>query len=316
MHCRRIRREVLNCRFLPYQASLQYNKENPYIRIPRPLLTSNHSVTAKDLPAMYPKKVSFVFLVILSLLLGCNLFDSNEDTINRTDRRAEASFSYNIPITGQTVFRIEAVNGSITMGGSSTENVVISGVKAVGSETIEDAEERLADLEIRVSEGGNTIQVETIQPENTRGRSYTVDYEITLPGNLESVVLQVNGTVFIEGMRADLETELVNGEVELQDIEGSVAVSVVNGNILSEVALPAGGTLAQSIVNGEIELSIPDTTSADFSASINNGNISLSGLTLENQSITSRTVTGTLGNGNGTINLQVVNGEILVRGRD
>lgn len=265
---------------------------------------------------MYPKKGSITLLIVLSLLFGCNLFDGNDDSINRTDRIAEASFSKDIPITGQTGFLIEAINGSIIMKGGSTQNIVLRGVKAVGSETMEDAEEHLADLEVRITEGGNTILVETIQPVNTQGRSYTVDYEIAIPENLESAVLQVNGTIVIDGMRADLMTELVNGEIELEDIEGSVVVSVVNGNIVSDIALQEDGNLEQSIVNGKIELTIPDTTSAEFSASINNGNISLSGLSLNNQTTTNNTVTGTLGSGNGTINLQVVNGEINVRGRN
>lgn len=265
---------------------------------------------------MVPKKFTFSLLIILSSLLGCNLFDGNNDSISRTDQRAEASFSYDIPVTGQSVFQIEAINGTIRFNGGFTQGVVVRGVRAVGSETIEDAEERLADLEVRITEGANTILVETIQPDNTEGRTYTVDYEIILPESLESVVLQVNGTITIEGMRADLVAELVNGEIELEDIEGSVTASVVNGNIESDIILPVGGNLEQSVVNGQIELSIPDTTSAEFSATINNGDISFSGLTLENQSITSSTVTGTLGSGNGTISLQVVNGEIAVRGRD
>lgn len=265
---------------------------------------------------MFPKKFTLSLLIIFSLLLGCNLFDGNNNSISRTDQIAEASFSYEIPITGQSIFQIEAINGSIKFAGGLTQGVVVRGVRAVGSETIEDAEERLAGLEVGITEGGSTILVETIQPDNTEGRNYTIDYEIILPETLESVVLQVNGTIAIEGMRGDLVAELVNGEIELEDIEASVTVSVVNGNIESDIIMPAGGNLVQSIVNGEIELTIPDTTSAEFSASINNGEISLSGLSLDNQTSTGNSVTGTLGSGNGTITLEVVNGEITVTGRD
>lgn len=266
---------------------------------------------------MHLKWLYIYLFFLIALAAGCDLNDGNSDKVNRTDRKAETTFTYEIDVANQTSFQVEAINGSITMTGVSDRSTVsISGVKTVGSESVEDAEEHLEQLEISITESASRIGVETIQPEDTGGRRYVVDYEIVLPEYLESVVIQVNGTITIEGMREELGVNLVNGDIQLEEIEASTRVSVVNGTIESDIAVPLDGVLEQTIVNGEIDLTIPDTTSAEFSAQIVNGSISLSGLSLSDQTITDKSVTGTLGSGNGTLSLQITNGEIEVTGRE
>lgn len=258
-----------------------------------------------------------VLLLFSIWVAGCNVFDGNNSTVNRNDRKAQASFSYEIDLVNQLTFQIEAINGSININGAPDSDLLkVSGIKTVGSESIEDAEKHLDDLSVEVTETDNEIFVETIQPNNSRGRSYTVDYDISLPDNLRSIVLQVNGTISIEGIRANLEAELVNGDIELEDIRANTKVSVVNGSIESDIIMPLGGSLEQRIVNGTIDLTLPDTTSAMFSAEISNGDIVLSGLNLTDQNVTTRRVSGTMGDGNGSISLRVTNGEIQVTGRN
>jgi len=253
-----------------------------------------------------------VFLILISG--GCDLLNG-DGVVNRTDREASEPFSYDVTLQNQSTFQIEAVNGYIEIVGvTGTSSVSIAGVKRVGSESVRDAEEHLENLEVRVTQSENNIIVETVQPQNTGGRSYIVDYEIRVPDHLQGVVLEVNGGITIEGMRAGLDAELVNGEVELFRMEGNTEVTVVNGSITSEIAMPIGGSLVQSIVNGQILLTIPDTTSADFTARIDNGTITLSGLTLSDQTVGDELVTGRLGSGEGTILLTVTNGEIEVIG--
>ncbi len=67
-------------------------------------------------------------------------------------------------------------------------------------------------------------------------------------------------------------------------------------------------------VNGNIELEIPQNTSADFSANVTNGAIQILNLTLQNEVATTRSLRGTLGNGQGTIKTNTVNGNINTTG--
>jgi DUF4097 and DUF4098 domain-containing protein YvlB len=67
-------------------------------------------------------------------------------------------------------------------------------------------------------------------------------------------------------------------------------------------------------VNGNLILAIPQTTSAQFSAKTSNGLVNVNNLPLNNAQITSRSVTGILGSGEGTINIEAVNGTVTVSG--
>jgi len=78
--------------------------------------------------------------------------------------------------------------------------------------------------------------------------------------------------------------------------------------------LPEDGTINLNLVTGNIELDIPQNTSAEFSAAVVTGTISISDLVLQNQVSTSGSLSGTLGNGEGTISLNVVTGSVNVQG--
>jgi DUF4097 and DUF4098 domain-containing protein YvlB len=161
---------------------------------------------------------------------------------------------------------------------------------------MEDAQTHLQQLQVQVSELANEVLVETIQPQESQGRNYAVDYRITLPRNFE---------VFIES---------TNGDVKVRDMLASAHVDLTNGSIEGKVDLPRDGTVDFATVNGAIALAIPHNTSADFSASVSHGNIELSNLTLQRENRTSSSLQGRLGDGRGMITLRTTNGDISVTG--
>ena len=100
----------------------------------------------------------------------------------------------------------------------------------------------------------------------------------------------------------------------MNEIYGSVTVELVNGDIDSKVTLPLDGIIDMGVGNGDIKLEIPKNTSAQFASSVVNGKINVSNLNLQNKVETSKSVSGTCGEGLGTINLSTVNGDIDVKG--
>jgi len=88
----------------------------------------------------------------------------------------------------------------------------------------------------------------------------------------------------------------------------------VNGQITAKITLPLNGNIGMANVNGNIDLEIPTNTSAEFSAGLVNGNITITNLVLQNQVSSSTSLTGTLSNGEGTIALTTVNGNISATG--
>jgi DUF4097 and DUF4098 domain-containing protein YvlB len=106
----------------------------------------------------------------------------------------------------------------------------------------------------------------------------------------------------------------VNGTVTLNNINGSTLVNVTNGLIKSRQAIPINGAASLTTVNGNISLDIPKSTSSDLSANMTNGTFNSFNLDFKNQVISHYSVRATLGNGQGKIVLNTVNGNISVSG--
>jgi hypothetical protein len=265
----------------------------------------------------FKKFITVVILTTCIIWIDCgkdNPVDSN-DTVANTDFVAEKSFSFQVGVEDHSQLRLEAINGNIAITGIwDSDSVLITGKKRVGSESIEDAEEHLINLEVRVQDLGNEIFVKTIQPEKTYGRDYVVNYTMTLPKDLKVLASSVNGSVAIDSINDDVTISNVNGLITLDEIFGNAFVTLTNGEIDGEVILPLNGTITMTMVNGNIDLHIPANTSAEFSAAVTNGNIKISNLYLKDQTHSPTSLEGTLGEGQGTISLITVNGNISVWG--
>ena len=118
----------------------------------------------------------------------------------------------------------------------------------------------------------------------------------------------------VEAIENHVSVEHANGNVRLGHIVGNASVQVINGSIDSDVTLPRDGTIKLTTSNGNIDLAIPTSTSATLAASVINGLIRTSNLALQQQSDSPRSLDGTLGDGEGAIELTTLNGNISVTG--
>jgi hypothetical protein len=246
---------------------------------------------------------------------GLDFSDDNFPPTRNTDFEAEESFSFEVGAGNRSQLRLEGVNSEISIIGiSGVNSVTITGTKRVGSDSIQDAQEHLQELDVNVQGLANEVFIKTIQPQDTGGRNYVVIYTITLPKNWKIQLANVNGIVTIDSVGNNVNVNNVNGNVTLMEIVGSTLVNLVNGIIESEVTLPINGTIDLSTVNGNINLAIPANTSAEFSARAAMGSISTSNLVFQNEVKTSTSLRGTLGNGQGTMSLDTGTGNITVSG--
>jgi hypothetical protein len=280
------------------------------------------------------RKNGIILAALLSfLLLSACIVDHDDDDVNDTRYSASENFSFHLDVTTQTYFELHGINGTVKIQGSANSDVVeIWGVRRVESESHADAEANLTRLTVEITTTEDGIFVFTRQPEESHGRNYIVNYQVRVPldwmvfaeninGNtsLETIANEVsasltNGELEVKDITGNVNAALVNGNLRLTDITGSVSGALVNGNIYGKVYLPPSGICKLSTVNGQIALSIPQATSANFSARVSNGNIALSNLSLQNATTTPTSTTGVLGGGDGTIQLQTVNGNIVVTG--
>ena len=254
---------------------------------------------------------------ILSGCLDIHIFDGNDDNVSNTRFEASETFAYTVGVASRVRLRLEGISGQITVtGSSSASEVTITGERIVGSESQQDADRHLDDLTVRLSTTGPEVHVWTDQPSDAHGRRYEVDYRVTVPSGFEVVLRNTNGEIEIAGIAGSVEVDNVNGQVTLADVSCDVRVDVVNGRIVAGVDVPSGTTVDLGTVNGVIQLDLPRDVSAELYAQVVNGVISLSDLPLNDQTVTPTTLRGTLGAGEGSIQLTTVNGSISIRGVD
>jgi len=236
--------------------------------------------------------------------------------VSNTDFEAVAVFSAEIPVVNHTLFSLSGEEGVVTVTGlPGATSVTINAVKRVQSESTEDADAHLQELEVNVQDLATEIRVETIQPIDDEGRNYIVDYTVTLPVFLAVRVQNTGGIVTLDSISNDVTVINVGGDITLRDILGSALIDLLAGTIEGEVTLPLNGVIDMKTVTGDIILAIPVNTSAEFSAAVNIGTISILNLVLQNESTTSTSRSGTLGSGQGTITLETeVSGNISVSG--
>lgn len=252
------------------------------------------------------------------LLAGASLLIAtacDDDITGNLAFEAAASFSISVERTTQTRFRLEGINGSIAVVGvTDSDSIRVTGMRIVRANSQEEADDHLPDLQIQLDERTDAIVIRTIQPESTAGRSYQVEYDVTVPRDLEVIIESANGRIDVASVRSDLSVENANGDVTLTGIIGDVSVVLGNGQVECECTLRLDGTIGIEVGNGTITLAIPRNSSAQLSATVGNGEVTLSNLVLENASISTRIVTGRLGAGQGTISLIMGNGTINVVG--
>ena len=253
-------------------------------------------------------------VVALALLAACGGVSGPNFTVNaggwsgewpwfwpeKAQYIVDGEFSRNVPVTAQSRIRLDAVNGEVVITGNpGATSVTVTAELIVGSNVSQpDAETGLNQMEILVALLPGEILVQTVQPASLNGRQYLVNYKINVPSNLSVDVTQVNGHVTVE------------------NIENSLLVTVENGSVYGTVSLTPGGEITLWTGNGDLDLRVPTSTSADLSAQVGLGVITWDNLDFLNVVQTDRSLTGTLGNGIGQIDLDTGNGNIVVTGFD
>ena len=274
--------------------------------------------------------MSVLVLILGPIWLAC---DDDHAVNSSNEYTAEEPFSYTVEVQDQTRFRLLGITGTIEMTGHpGTETITISGHKRVGASSTAEAQAHLGDIRIDVQDSEDEVLVRTIHQVDAEGRNYQVDYTITLPPDLEVRVSNQTGTVTVEQMEEDVRADVITGGVVLEEVDGDVRIDVITGSVILDqltgsadvdlatgtlvcrAFLPPEGVLDLKTITGSLSVQIPESTSAELTASVTSGQISISNLPLQNPTVSNTYVSGQLGDGDGTITLQVITGSMTIAG--
>jgi len=207
-------------------------------------------------------------------------------------------------------FSLENVNGKVELSTWSRPEVRIEADRAAVSDAA------LEDVRVEISGEGSEVRVKTRFLRSGfpfMGRSGKVDYRVTVPAGARVHLSTVNGPVSVEGVAGELRVSSVNGSVTVRDASGAVEAETVNGGIDAAYAVvPASGSHHFETVNGGIEVSLPEGSTGRLAAKTVNGSVSCE-LPIDNVQKSRRRLQGRLGPGEGSFQMETVNGSVHVR---
>lgn len=232
-------------------------------------------------------KWDLVFLCFLFLFLGC---DKDEEP---GSFEAEQHSSEIIFIDGQIQLDIINNNGNINVIASDTASHIYLDIIKVATSTVNqgDADAHLNDIQIELNAVGDIAYAVVEHPEDN-AVDYSVDFNIITPVNF------------------DYDLILGNGNIDVQSISRKIVIELGNGNCTADVVLTNDCFMKVTLGNGKMMVTIPNATNAYISAIVGNGIITNGGLSIDVDEFSKTKLFGTLGNGDGAINLTLGHGDI------
>jgi hypothetical protein len=223
-------------------------------------------------------------------------------------------FSYEISDSGR--ISIENINGEITIEGGSGDAVQIKAYKKA------DEQEYLDKMKILISADPDHIRIETRHPDK-KGITWSwgddgggsVRYELSVPSNVQLDTIEtVNGNVNISGVNGTVKAETVNGDIQVEGLSAHVNLDTVNGTVRAEFdKLSSGQKVSAEAVNGKIVIRLPADASARVNAETINGSIDADDFGLKaEKGFVGRDLSGVIGDGDGRLSLDTVNGSIKI----
>ena len=230
-----------------------------------------------------------------------------------TARADSDRFEKAYSLDGVSRVRVENVNGSVELKTWEKNYIRVTASKSGTPWALENTQ-------VRVTQPGAEIRIQTIAPRSThlfsflfgRHRVAKVEYELLAPVGTAVSLETVNGSVRVEGRRAEVRAETVNGSVDLRDILGGpVRAETVNGRITLACESEIDETHLET-VNGSIEATFPAAASIRYRLSSINGRLEAGDRESRGHSFGGRKLEGELNGGRSMVHAETVNGGIRI----
>jgi hypothetical protein len=224
---------------------------------------------------------------------------------------ATDTFEKAYSLEGVDRVRVENVNGRVELTAWDRNYVRVTAVKS-GTPSA------LQNTLIRITQPGSEIRVETVSLHRPHlfsflfggNRLAKVEYTILLPAATPARVETVNGSVYVQGRRAETRAETVNGSIDLRGITGVLHAETVNGRIA--LSRDDSDDTSLGTVNGSIEAELPGTASFRYRLSSVNGSMEVGERRSRSHAIGIKSFEGDVNGGKSLVKAGTVNGSIRI----
>jgi len=208
------------------------------------------------------------------------------------------------------------INGAVHITGWDRNEVKVDAVKHAYSK------ERLDEAKIVVDPGSDYVSIHTDYPDREQtftdddhDNPATVEYTLMVPrsARLDEIKL-INGSLDISDVQGEVIASSINGRVRAHGLSGRARLKTINGHLDARFDRLPNASLELSSVNGSLELTLPSDAKAELEATTVHGGIEDDfGLSVHDHRFVGHDLHGDLGGGGNRIELRNVNGSISVR---
>lgn len=156
------------------------------------------------------------------------------DAVEEVSEVVEATFV----VDAAPRVRSRNVSGETRIAVGADGAVRVQATKRVRGSSAEKARRLLQNVEVRMEQDGNLIEVRPHLYEQDRGwldlfrgGRVAVDLAITVPRDASIEAQTVSGGVTLEGTRGELEIQSVSGDVRIANVQGPLALRSVSGDV-------------------------------------------------------------------------------------
>jgi hypothetical protein len=249
-------------------------------------------------------------------------------------RQSDDSFKWSGRIPDGQWIRIRNLNGAITVGAASGNDVEVTATKQwrrgnPADVRFETQKFGPGDQSVLICAlwGNNSSCDEhgydshrdrndrNNRDDGLRNNDVSVEFHVLVPKGVRVGVNTVNGVVTVSGATSDVDAGTVNGEVQVATTGGHVNATNVNGSVRAQLGhVDNGGDMEFSTVNGRVELDVPNDFGADIEMSTVNGSLNTDfPMTLSGRMNPHRLRAHVGAPGGPRISLHTVNGSIELR---
>ncbi|HEY0172928.1 MAG TPA: DUF4097 family beta strand repeat-containing protein [Pyrinomonadaceae bacterium] len=258
--------------------------------------------------------------ILGSFVLAALALTAADASLAQSKPEATEEFHQTYPLGAGGRVSLQNINGAVKVVAWDRAEVKVDAVKRAYTA------ERLREAQIRVDASAGRVRIETEYPDSTltwnnrdgerHNNPATVEYTLTVPrGATIDEINLVNGDLALEGLAGSVEASSVNGRVTATGLTGPVQLSVVNGRLEATLdALGDSGRVTLSAVNGPLVVTLPSDANATLQADTVHGGITNDfNLPVRVGEYVGRQLQGRLGGGAARVRLNNVNGPIQIR---
>lgn len=269
---------------------------------------------------------SLLSLIVLSagccINLGCVMLGKHERTVELS-----------APLSPGSTFAAKTHNGSITIRGADVTECSITATIVTRAANDEEAQELSDQVEVTLVPSGDRLTAKIDKPTRLVNKSVSVSYDILIPNETNLELITHNGPVRINDITGHIDATTHNGKTIAENVSGTTELSTHNGHVScreisgnSRLRTHNGGVdvvyseSAPSVCdvsiithNGSIDFISPPDYSAYVNASTHNGSVHTDLPITVTGKVSKRKLRGTIGTGEGKLQLETHNGSIKIR---